>query len=155
MRPYIAREVSSETWKLFHQMRDVFLRLPDSFVVPCFFDGEMIPLEIAEATLHPNCHMLTRAFAKVFPVRVHDGYLAQTRVDGQTVHLHHSWLTPRSESASIIDLQPLGVVTGPILLLKKYSLEYGPECSFLLRQEVEFRTYVAIISREVKKIANR
>jgi hypothetical protein len=59
-------------------------------------DGDLITL---------SCHMLARAVAKIFPVKVRDGYFAG--------RFSHSWV--ETEHGSVIDVYPVAVIGGPFM----------------------------------------
>lgn len=66
-----------------------------------------------------TCHDISRAVAGIFPVRMETGYYFRG--------FEHSWL--RTENRNIIDVYPVGVIGGPILV----AYEVG---QFLYRPEV-------------------
>ncbi|KKW47152.1 MAG: hypothetical protein UZ00_C0014G0005 [Parcubacteria group bacterium GW2011_GWA1_60_11] len=67
-----------------------------------------------------SCHMLARAAAKVFPVRVRDGYFA--------VNYQHSWV--ETPGGHLVDLYPVAVVGGPIMFEGSMA---SPQCRIYRR----------------------
>lgn len=96
MTPYVQQYVSSEEQAIFSQIRQVIALLPD-IDLGVDEEGEDICL---------SCHMLARAVAKVFHLKVADGYFGR--------FYNHSWLvTPQGH---VIDVYPVGILGGPILV---------------------------------------
>jgi hypothetical protein len=96
MTPYVQQYVSSEEQVIFNRIREAIALLPD---IDLGVDekGEEIVL---------SCHMLARAVAKIFHLKVVDGYFAR--------FYNHSWLvTPKGH---VIDIYPVGMLGGPMLV---------------------------------------
>lgn len=95
MIPYVERYISKDDLALFAQIRmavewmgDLELGLDE--------DGKPVIL---------SCHILARAVAKVFPVRVRDGYFVRS--------YDHSWV--ETSGGHPIDPYPVAVIGGPIM----------------------------------------
>src|SRR5581483_8893526 len=96
--------------------------------------------------------MLTHALAKFLPVKVHDGHIVEFR-DEKPRWLGHSWLTRKGgDPQVIIDPAPLGSLSGPALVIQDIGFHYSWECSFLEHRGKIFKTHVASLAREIKKI---
>ncbi|MDP3947122.1 MAG: hypothetical protein Q8Q41_00305 [bacterium] len=95
MTPYATRYITEEDLALFAQLRAAIERLPD-LDLELDEEGQKIDL---------SCHMLARAAAKVFPVRVRDGYFAG--------NYQHSWV--ETPGGHLVDLYPIAVIGGPIM----------------------------------------
>ncbi len=96
MTPYATRHIPKESLDLFNQIRTAITAMKDPDL-GWNEDGNRITL---------SCHMLARAVAAVFGLRVCDGYFSNELYD-------HSWvLTPQGQ---IIDTYPIGGIGGPIM----------------------------------------
>lgn len=97
MIPYATRHIPKESLELFQQIQAAITTMKDPDL-GWDEDGNRIAL---------SCHMLARAAAAVFGLRVCDGYFSNELYD-------HSWvLTPHGQ---IIDTYPIGAIGGPIML---------------------------------------
>lgn len=96
MTPYAQRFVSSEEVALFEKIKDVVTRLPD---IDLGENEDKEPIIL-------SCHILARAVAKIFNLKVVDGYFAK--------YYDHSWLT--GPGGHIIDTYPVATLGGPILM---------------------------------------
>ena len=111
MTPYATRHIPKESLDLFNQIRTAITTMKDPDL-GWNEDGNRITL---------SCHMLARAVAAVFGLRVCDGYFSNELYD-------HSWvLTPQGQ---IIDTYPIGTIGGPIMLSND---RYSP-CSRLYKK---------------------
>jgi hypothetical protein len=96
MTPYATRRIPKEDLALFAQIKAAVTTMQDPDL-GLNEDGQRITL---------SCHMLARAIAVVFGLRVCDGYFSNELYD-------HSWnLTPQNR---IIDAYPIGTIGGPIM----------------------------------------
>jgi hypothetical protein len=96
MTPYARKFVTHEEFGIFERIRELVNILPD-IDLGKNEDGEEIIL---------SCHMLVRAVAKIFHLKVIDGYFAKS--------YDHSWLvTPRGH---LIDVYPVATLGGPTLM---------------------------------------
>jgi len=97
MQPYAADFISYEDYQLFQKIRMAALALPD-------LD---LGVDESDKKIIFSCHILARAFAKVFSLRYADGYFYSA--------YDHSWLiTP---AGHIIDIYPVAVISGPIMMV--------------------------------------
>ncbi len=112
MTPYVVRLIPQSDITLFENIRDAVHRLPD------------IDLGTDEAgkKVELSCHMLARAVGKVFPVSCIDGYFYP--------HYQHSWI--RTVNWNIIDVYPVGILGGPILV--DGNIIYAPGKFLYLRK---------------------
>ena len=95
--------------------------------------------------------MVARALAEFFPVEVHDGVVLEARLDGTVGLRTHSWLTPKNDGAGIlIDPVPLGVLSGPVLVLRGNGYMHRRECSFPEHRGEEFLARVANTTQAMK-----
>lgn len=101
MTPYAERYISENDLELFAKIKKALERMGDPDLG---FDenGEVIIL---------SCHILARAVAKVFPVRVRDGFFAKV--------FNHSWV--ETSSGHLIDLYPVAVIGGPIMFEGRFD----------------------------------
>ena len=103
MKPYVLKDIPEEDIVLFKQIEEVIQEMPD------------IKFENKEGKhkekILLSCHILCRAFAKVFSVRCVDGYFLLPC-------WRHSWLV--TENETIIDVYPWALVGGPIMAITDY-----------------------------------
>lgn len=152
MKPHRAAEVSLEDWKLFEEIKTVIEAMPEELTGSAFLFGAKVSRRLAETTFIPNCHMMTRALSRNFPVDVHDGAIIEMRNDCKYSH-EHSWLTRRGGSGDvIIDPWPLGSLSGPMLTIQGYCFWYGNECSYLEHRSLEFQSRVATTARIIRNL---
>lgn len=95
MTPYARRYISEEELALFEKIRNAIVRMGDP----------ELGLDENGKPVIFSCHILARATAKVFPVRVKDGYFAG--------NYSHSWV--ETSGGHLIDLYPVAVIGGPIM----------------------------------------
>lgn len=95
MTPYVKRYISEEELALFKRIRNAVNQMGDPELGQ---DENGKPVIL-------SCHILARAIAKVFPVRVMDGYFAD--------NYSHSWV--ETSGGHLIDLYPVAVIGGPIM----------------------------------------
>jgi len=105
---------------LLRSVSTVFARVPNEFL-GCDKNSKNIPISC--------CHILARAFAQVFHLKYEDGFFYPNFL--------HSWLV--LESGNILDLFPVGSVSSPILILKKFS---GPGKYLYISSPNEVRTII-------------
>lgn len=96
MTPHAATLICEDDIKLFERIRCAVVNMID-IDLGTDEGGERIIL---------SCHILARAVAKLFPVKVRDGYFLKV--------YDHSWVTTRA--GNVIDTYPVGIVGGPIIL---------------------------------------
>lgn len=103
MKPYVLKDIPEEDIVLFKQIEEVIQKMPD------------IKFENKEGKhkekILLSCHVLCRAFAKVFSVKCVDGYFFISC-------WRHSWLV--TENKTIIDVYPWALVGGPIMAIADY-----------------------------------
>jgi hypothetical protein len=92
--------------------------------MPAFLGWVRLPTELATMSTIPNCHAITRALANYFPVQVISGNMLEWR-DEATIAHQHSWLVPNENDGFIIDVWPLGCVSGPALIRVGHGPEYA------------------------------
>lgn len=117
MIPYACGVINKEDQKMFSQIEKIIENLEEVDL------GE----ESGGRKILISCHLLAKALINFFPVEVHDGYFCQKPYS-------HSWLTTER---SIIDVYPIAVIGGPILidrtagpLRRQYLEEELPETAF-------------------------
>jgi hypothetical protein len=106
MKPYAVYFVPPGDLALFHQIEKIVQELPD------------VDLGVNEKgqKVLISCHMVARALARFFPaVRCRDGYFGNTH--------KHSWLVTRS--SLVIDVYPIAVTGGPILVDIRFISPWG------------------------------
>ena len=96
MKPYALKVIPPEDVFLFGKIKKAIEDLPH---VNLGRDEKGREIEL-------SCHMLARAVAKFFPVRVRDGFYANM--------LPHSWVV--TENGHLIDIYPMATIGGPILI---------------------------------------
>ncbi len=101
MKPYVLRFISKADLELFEKIKIAVNKLPD-IDLGKDEEGKEIIL---------SCHILARAIAKLFSLKFIDGYFYP--------NYNHTWLlTP---DGNIIDVYPIAVVGGPILVENSFS----------------------------------
>ena len=140
MTPYALQFVRAEELAIFNKVRDVVTRLPDVDLGIDIVDKKPIIL---------SCHILARAIAKNFPLKVNSGYFARS--------YEHSWLT--TASGHIIDVYPVATLGGPILIdgsrRSPARLLYTPDNRFLrgIVTSTSFKQSVSIVSKLISRLA--
>ncbi|MFC1756751.1 hypothetical protein ACFLZC_01150 [Patescibacteria group bacterium] len=101
MTPYAMECVSEEDVVVFEKIRNAIWELPD------------IDLGVDEKgnKIILSCHILARAVAKVFSLKYVDGYFLP--------NFSHSWVL--SPNNHLIDVYPVAVLGGPILMVEDYG----------------------------------
>jgi len=98
MTPCAMKYIPEEDIIVFEKIKNVISKLPD-IDLGINEEGEKIVL---------SCHILARAVAKVFSLRCVDGYFLP--------NFCHSWVL--SPNGHLIDIYPVGVIGGPIMMVK-------------------------------------
>jgi hypothetical protein len=99
MVPYVMSRISARTVAEFDQIHATIQALPEEDL------GVMENDEKVEL----SCHILARAVAQALP------WFRLKCIDGQFLQgFNHSWLV--TEDAHIIDVYPVGILRGPILI---------------------------------------
>lgn len=109
MKPIVLQDINEEDLAIFRKVREVMEALPE-IDLGNELNGEKILV---------SCHILCRAFAVVFPqLKCVDGYFFR-------IGREHSWL--ETPNGCIIDVYPIAMLGGPILVLKEgfLSLPWG------------------------------
>ncbi len=97
MTPWAQSQILGSEVALFKEIRRAVDMFPD-IDLGVSEDGERLVL---------SCHILTRAVARVFGLVVQDGYFHP--------NCSHSWLL--LPSGAIIDVYPIGIIGGPLLVM--------------------------------------
>lgn len=97
--PYACRLIPKEDQSLFTEIQKIFKKLPSDIDLGHKENGDQILL---------SCHILARAVSNSFPLKLCDGSFSHKGY-------YHSWL---ETDKSIIDIYPIGVIGGPILIDK-------------------------------------
>lgn len=101
MKPIVLQGVAKEDLAIFRKIEAAMEVLPE---IDLGKDENGYPVLV-------SCHMLCRAFAVVFPqLKCADGYFYKKGYE-------HSWL--ETPNGCIIDVYPIAVLGGPILVLKE------------------------------------
>ena len=111
MKPYVLKFIPNEDVELFEKIRNSVNLLP---VLDLGRDSYDLPVIL-------SCHILARAVANVFSLSFVDGYFYS--------NAQHSWVLTPNEN--IIDVYPVGVFGGPILI---HGEQFCPS-SWLYRQD--------------------
>jgi hypothetical protein len=136
MTPYVSKFINDHDLEIFLKIKEVIEKLPD------------IRFGNTEDDI-VSCHMLARALKLFFPVKVYDGYFCG--------NYRHSWL--RTRNGCIIDVYPVAVMSGPILMddssfycpsRKLYKMNRSKYNGMF--SEPEFKRRVRLIRDEIKKI---
>lgn len=96
MTPWIQSRIPKDELAMFGKIQQAVRMLPD-LELGVYEDGSKIVL---------SCHILARAVGKVFCLPVQDGYFHP--------NCKHSWLLLPSKN--IVDVYPVGMVGGPLLV---------------------------------------
>ncbi len=115
MKPHVLKFIPNTDIELFEKIRSSVNLLPD---LDLGKDDENLPVIL-------SCHILSRAVAKVFSLRFIDGYFHS--------NAQHSWVLTPNEN--IIDVYPVGIFGGPILV---HGESFCPS-SWLYRQDTRMR----------------
>ena len=134
MKPYAVSVVPLEDLVLFHKIEKIVQELPD------------INLGIGEAggKILVSCHMLARALSSFYPVKCSDGCFGGTH--------KHSWLVTRN--GLIIDVYPIAVVGGPILIDTRFMTPWTSlykKLSLLELKSAYFRKNVGKVIKAVRQ----
>lgn len=106
METYADRNIEPEDIKVFHQIKKVV----ENLVVPNLgYDEGGRKIEL-------SCHMLAEVISEFFGLKCLNGYYMRG--------WNHSWLVTRNRN--IIDVYPIGVVGGPILVAHQLIHKGGP-----------------------------
>lgn len=141
MIPYVMSKVPKEDLKIFREIRLVVEDLPD-VEFGNGPDGEPIVI---------SCHILARALAEYFPVKVKDGYILGH-------WWKHSWL--ETKGGFIIDPYPVALLGGPILVAVKSSpwrsfYKESPEGSFPDLIQEPLLSHVKLLKRVMGETIER
>ncbi len=98
MRPTVLQDIAKEDLDIFIKIKKTVEVMPE---IDLGRDENNDPILV-------SCPMLCLAFAKFFPVVCEDGYFYK-------IGREHSWL--RTKNGCIIDVYPVALVGGPILVL--------------------------------------
>lgn len=139
--------VTPKELQVFHRIKramDGIVELPSLGV-----DEEMVEVIL-------SCHIMARAVAKVFGLRVVDGFYYR--------FFSHSWLT--TSTGNVIDVYPVAVAGGPILVHRNEGIDTPGRALYIEKStrqisrasggfgKSHFRRAVDIVARELRK-ANR
>ncbi len=163
MKPREARVVPERVWEIFNGIKALIEAMPDEIEMPAYMGNYQLSSDTAKCSGTPNCHMIVRALAEFFPVKVHDGYIVERVPLGLPEsgcagnnHYHHSWLTVIDEDATfIIDPWPLGVVTGPALFIRRKAFRFDDEHPFPELEEESFIGRTKAVITAMQAILNR
>lgn len=106
MKFFLEDFVSAQDKDLFGQIKDVAISLPDIYLGRDYHGKKIII----------SCHMMARAFGRVFCLKVVDGFFSGP--------FCHSWLLT-SNGKFIIDVYPVLMLGGPILVSNKDAWDLG------------------------------
>lgn len=135
MRSWAEKNMSEEEIKILQEISLVYKKLPDEDLGNDK-NGEKIPLA--------QCHILARAFSDAFSLKYEDGFFFP--------NFEHSWLI--SPNGNVIDVYPVGVFSGPILVFKKFS---GPAQKLYIPSDERYfieRTGFEEFEKAVKRAIN-
>ena len=142
MRPYILSVAHKDDIVLYKKIRGAIQKLPDKIEFGEDENKKQIVL---------SCHILARAVAKLFPVKLQDGYFLY--------HWQHSWVI--GPKRNIIDVYPVAILGGPIMV----SGDFGSPCNMLYQpiptkvaygnrfNRPSFQRAVRITVQHLKKVA--
>lgn len=102
MKPHVLKFIPKEDLELFEKIKIAVTGMPDDIDLGKDEEGEEIIL---------SCHILARAVAKLFSLKFVDGYFHP--------NYDHSWLL--TLNGNIIDVYPIAIVGGPILVKDSFS----------------------------------
>ncbi len=141
MTPFVGRYISEAEVALFEKISSAVRRMSD-LDLGSDQNGKSVLL---------SCHMLARAVARVFSLRVADGFLYP--------RYQHSWVL--THEGHIIDVYPVAVLGGPILVEGKSS--FSPSKQHYLKAprnfyrgrfgKKDFRQGVNRIANELVKVS--
>lgn len=116
MKTYAEKIIDKEDMELFCQIRQVInlLELPD-----IGYDKNGQKREV-------SCHMLAEATSRIFDVKLRHGYF-MTRYE-------HSWVY--TKNFNIIDLYPVGMVGGPLLVDRRIIFSHGP--IYIVKEDLDY-----------------
>ena len=148
MKPYVLERIPPNILSLFCQVREVVAQMPD-VDLGTRSDGGRATGRIDNGKIRISCHVLTRALAACFPVKVKDGYFMGI--------WEHSWLV--AEGGFTIDPYPVALVGGSILL--DTGSGFSPwtrdgvytEHSLSFEEDPRFSEYVAKVTAAVRQTA--
>lgn len=144
MKPYVLSLLHPEDVRIWREVSACVNALPDD--IPSLRAGEMITL---------SCHVLARAVANVFSLRVVDGWYYSPGYE-------HSWVV--TWHGNIIDVYPIATMGGPLLLSgdqysaparRLYNQLQGKELKRSYGQRFEEREFlraVSIVTSQLRKI---
>lgn len=158
MRPHFAITVPEHVFEKFRIIREIIENIPPTLDFPVFIGDEKVHSKIMTSNGIPNCHVWTRAFALFFGdyFEVHSGHVVEGRyqTDGRSRSNghEHSWLTIKGyDPAIVVDVWPLGSVSGPAIFYQTSGLEFKHECCFL--QEFRTKKFEVWVERTRKAVA--
>lgn len=129
MTPYVMKLLPLEDVELFYRVRESVVSLPD---IDLGTDPDGVEILL-------SCHMLAKAIAEVFGLTWVSGFFAP--------HFEHSWvLAPKG---SIIDVYPVGMLGGPLLLDGK---SYAPSRQHYLKRDLSPWSFGPFFDDSVKKL---
>jgi hypothetical protein len=106
MKPQVLEDINKEDLAVWLRIKNTMEGLPE------------IDLgENEHGKILVSCHMICRAFAQFFPVICFDGIFGQAGWE-------HSWL--ETDSGRIIDVYPIAMAGGPVILLGPNSGFFTP-----------------------------
>lgn len=141
MVPYTIKYVSEEDINVFEKIKNIVLKLPD-IDLGVNENGNKIVL---------SCHVLARAIAKVFSLKYADGFFVP--------NFSHSWVL--SPNSHLIDVYPVAVLGGPILMVEDdsaspirwhYKRTSARKISYGLFSKPSFRRSVRRVESCLRKI---
>lgn len=102
MKFFVENDFTVEELDIFYRIRQAVLQLPDDID-----QGKLGKNETGEPVIL-SCHILARAVANVYGLECQDGFFSKEGC------YSHSWLI--TSSGNIIDVYPVGILGGPILV---------------------------------------
>lgn len=149
MTPYAKKYVSKNNLEMFGKIKRIVAALPN-IDLGVNGRGEKILL---------SCHMLTRALAELFPLKVWDGYFG---APGD--RYEHSWLVDKGIHI-VIDPYPVAVLGGPVLVVVEASpwahlYDRFCDCQTQKMKKIifdtpEFRQAQSLVTAAVSKTARK
>lgn len=140
MTPYVTEVISSETKELFARIEKAVSELPDL----------ELGMDDKDEIIILSCHILARAVGGVFELPVYDGFFLN--------FFDHSWVESK-DGEVIIDVYPVGILGGPILVDASGGLSPGRKMYFEKPErygdsflQPEFLKLVGIVKAEIEKI---
>lgn len=118
LKVYAEKIIEKEDLELFCQIRQVInsLELPD------------IGNDDKGKKKEVSCHMLTEASSRIFDVKVKHGYFMRC--------YEHSWIY--TKNFNIIDLYPVGMVGGPLLIDHRIIFRNGP--IYIVKDDLDYKS---------------